>query len=390
MGDKICVLGAGNGGQSMAADLASRGWDVTLFELPRFRHAIEVPLKTGTLTLTERGVTSVVPVRVTTDIQEALSDARIINVVVPANGHDYFFEAILPHLTSEQLVVVWSGRLGALRLLAMGLRAGRTDLQVVEVNTLAYGARLDGPGHPHILYRATQMFAAACPVTATPDVLQRLQEFYPEIPIRDAGNVLGAGLANSSLLVLPTGTVLNAGAIDNADGEYYLTRDGLTTHVTRVIGALNRELVEVGAGHSASPCHLTRKQCLSAPEVSSRPISAVRTKTHRSGGTASYGSTCRAGTRSAGGAQAGKSIPNGSNGAPRSTTGPPKSRTGSSSGAGNRTASSGCTAPARYTRPWSDAPGSCTRPGCPDQPRRPPWTHRSGSTKRCPHTRSRP
>ena len=43
------------------------------------------------------------------------------------------------------------------------------------------------------------------------------------------------------------------------------------------------------------------------------------------------------GHKSVGGAQAGKSIPNESNGAPRSTTGLPKSATGSSLGTGNQT-----------------------------------------------------
>ena len=34
---KIAVLSAGNGGQALAADLALRGHDVALYDLPRFR-----------------------------------------------------------------------------------------------------------------------------------------------------------------------------------------------------------------------------------------------------------------------------------------------------------------------------------------------------------------
>ena len=38
---KIAVLSAGNGGQALAADLALRGHDVTLYDLPRFAPVIE-------------------------------------------------------------------------------------------------------------------------------------------------------------------------------------------------------------------------------------------------------------------------------------------------------------------------------------------------------------
>jgi opine dehydrogenase len=37
MGERIAVLGAGNGGYALASDLALSGYKVNLFELERFR-----------------------------------------------------------------------------------------------------------------------------------------------------------------------------------------------------------------------------------------------------------------------------------------------------------------------------------------------------------------
>ena len=44
---KIAVLSAGNGGQALAADLALRGHDVALYDLPQFATAIEAIRRRG-------------------------------------------------------------------------------------------------------------------------------------------------------------------------------------------------------------------------------------------------------------------------------------------------------------------------------------------------------
>jgi len=160
-----------------------------------------------------------------------------------------------------------------------------------------------------------------------------------------------------------------------------MLRDRLVSWVIKQLQKGRRPRRSPGAYRWSSP---TIRACALAPRLSMPGF------THPLRSVASCGNICRAAIRNAADALAGKSIPNASNGAPRSTTALPKSRTESSSGTGNRTASSGCTPPARYPRPWSAAPGSCTQPSCPDKPRGPPWTHRSGSTRRCPPTRSRP
>lgn len=230
----------------MAADFTQQGRDVILCELPEYAASVAGRTESGRLDLTEHGQTSTVELRITTDVGHALAAARSVHVVIPANGQDAFFRAMLPHLDSHHRVVVWSGRLGAMRLARLAHVAGAPPFQLAEVNTLAYGARLDGPGRPHVLYRATAMHAAGFPASQTTEVLDELRALYPEIPIHDSGTVLGAALLNSSLLVLPTGTVLNAGCIDRGDEEYFLERDGLTPHVTRVIGAINREFALIG------------------------------------------------------------------------------------------------------------------------------------------------
>ena len=49
--DTVAIMGAGNGGQTMAADIALRGLKVNLYEVPSFSRSIQEIAKTRTLTL---------------------------------------------------------------------------------------------------------------------------------------------------------------------------------------------------------------------------------------------------------------------------------------------------------------------------------------------------
>lgn len=245
----MAVLGGGNGAQAMAADLAAVGHDVTLYELPEFATTIQPVVDSGTIELLEGTSTTHGRVRATTDLASALDSAELVHVVVPANGHDAFFEAMLPLLRPEQLVVVWSGRLGSLRLARMAEILGRACPRVAEVNTLPYGARLESPGRVRVLYRADSLHLATYPTDRGEFVVETLASLYPMV--FQAPHVIGAALLNSSLLVLPTGTVLNAGGVESSGGDFYLFRDGLTPAVTRVVGALNREFAAIAHGYQA-------------------------------------------------------------------------------------------------------------------------------------------
>lgn len=245
----MTVLGGGNGAQAMAADLAALGHDLRLYELPEFAAPIRPVVDSGTIELVEGTSTTRCRVEATTDLAAALDAAELVHVVVPAYGHDPFFEAMLPLLRPEHLVVVWSGRLGSLRLAHLAELFGRACPRIAEVNTLPYGARLESPGRVRVLYRADSLHVAAYPADGGDSVVETLASLYPMVS--RAPHVIGSALLNSSLLVLPTGTVLNAGGVESSGGDFCLFRDGLTPAVTRVVGTLNRELAAIARRYRA-------------------------------------------------------------------------------------------------------------------------------------------
>src|SRR4051794_33648953 len=107
---RIAVLGAGNGGHCMAADLSLGGREVVLCELPGFGAARESVLESGVIRMTGVGRTGEATIaRVTLSVEDALAECELLNLVVPAFGQAGFFDALIAHLRDGQIVVLWAG-----------------------------------------------------------------------------------------------------------------------------------------------------------------------------------------------------------------------------------------------------------------------------------------
>lgn len=238
---KIAVIGAGNGGHAMAAHKTLEGFEVRLFELPRFADNIRQVLDTGQITIEwpERKETVRIH-RVTTDIAAALQGAQIVFVVTPAFGHKTMAELCAPHVEAGQIFVLTPGSGGSLEF-ARVLRARGVgeDVLLCESCTLPYGARLAGPGHVLIHTEAVILPTGVFPANRTGEVIPRLQAVYAAVT--PVANVLEAAINNPNPIVHPAATLLSVTRIEYSDGEFYLYREGMTPAVARVYEALERE-----------------------------------------------------------------------------------------------------------------------------------------------------
>ncbi len=239
--EPIAVLGGGHGAHAMAADLALAGYEVRLCEHPDFAERFKATLDAGEIVLTGVGRTGKArPALVTTDFAAALTGARLINLSVPAFGHDLFFDAMMPYLTSEQIVIVWAGDFGSLRL--AHLLAQRPDLErpvILEGSTLPYGTRISGPATVDLLLLATPILVAALPATDTGDWPEALQKLWPAV--EPADHVLQAAFANPNPIVHPPGALLSVGRIEYSAGDFYMYREGMGPATRRVIHDLFRD-----------------------------------------------------------------------------------------------------------------------------------------------------
>ncbi|MCI2424625.1 NAD/NADP octopine/nopaline dehydrogenase family protein [Candidatus Acetothermia bacterium] len=238
---RIAVLGGGHGGHCMAADLTLRGYTVSFYEHRSFAEQFNTTLTTRKVQLSGIGPQGIAQIdRVTIDIEEAMDGAAIVNVVIPAFGHDLFFAEMIPFLSDGQIIVVWAGDFGSLRLAKLLQDKGvKKKITIAETNTIPYGCRLHSPAHIKLLLTAPQVVIAALPGDDTSQVMAQLSKLWPALMATD--NVLVAALSNPNPIVHPPGALLNTGRIQYSQGEFYMYREGITEAVARVIKGIYTE-----------------------------------------------------------------------------------------------------------------------------------------------------
>jgi opine dehydrogenase len=221
---KIAIIGAGNGGHAMAAHKTLDGFEVNLFELPKFASNIHQLLDTQQITVEWSKRKETVRIsKVTTDIATAIKGVQIIFVVTPAFGHKTIAE------------------LGGSLEFASIFKTGGVNKNVLlcECCTLPYGTRLDGPAHVLIHCEAVSLPTGVFPSIQTDEAISKLQEIYPKII--PTANVLEAALNNPNPIVHPAATLLSISRIEYSEGDFYLYREAMTPAVARTFEALEQE-----------------------------------------------------------------------------------------------------------------------------------------------------
>lgn len=245
---KFTVIGAGNGGKAMAAHLALMGFPVSLFN--RTDSSIAAMRKMGGIQLTsyQGGPQGFGELRlVTSNMAEALAEAQVVMVVVPAYAHADVARAASAHLRDGQIVVLNPGRTGGAIQFRKVLRdeGCPAHVTIAETETFIYASRSEGPAQARIFRTKHAVPLAALPATGTGDVLQVLSNAYPQFI--DGVDVLHTGLNNMGAMFHPALTLLNAGRIESTAGDFQFYIDGVTPSTALVLKVLDRERVTVAA-----------------------------------------------------------------------------------------------------------------------------------------------
>lgn len=233
-GKPIAILGAGGIGKAIAADCVLAGQQVILCDLPPFAAQTLSNLQNGfrfhgnqvnKFGFYREGVAKFD--RVTTSVAEAVQDAEIIIVALPAVGHKLFFRELIPHLRDGQIIHIFPDNYGTLVLRKM-MREMGCEKQVVigGWSSAPYGSRIESEGpfqlpSTRIMYRAITLRGAALPM--------RDQEVFLEstkyIAAMDAithglgpvggDTVMDTGFSNVNPILHCPGVILGVGALEN-------------------------------------------------------------------------------------------------------------------------------------------------------------------------------
>jgi len=243
--DLVAVLGGGNGGHAVAANLSLNGYKVNFFELPQFAESFERVLRTKEIRIEGVSIDGTAKLNLaTTDIQQAIKDAEVLFVVTPAFGHKAMAETCAPFVQDGQIIVLMPGSGGSLEFVKIfKQKKVKREITFAETSTLPYGARLKSSGHVSIFIHTVILPTGVFPSKRTNEVIPKLKQFYPSIsPAKD---VMEAAINNPNPVVHPVATLLSATRIEHAKGEFYLYAEGMTPSVARAYESLNQERLSI-------------------------------------------------------------------------------------------------------------------------------------------------
>ncbi|MFD1928556.1 NAD/NADP octopine/nopaline dehydrogenase family protein [Sporosarcina siberiensis] len=240
---KWTILGGGNGGQTTAGHLGMMGFDVTLYDI--FEETIESITKQGGVYL-EDALNGFGKVRrATTNIEEALQDADIVLVTVPATAHTTVAKACAPYLKDGQIVILNpAATFGSLAFKKTLKDEGCTaNVTLAETNTLLYGCRIIEPGRTQVFGLKSRILIAALPATETANVVAAVQPAFPQFEATES--ILVTSFDNTNPILHPATTLLNTGTIES-DHEWHFYIDGFTPSIGRFVEAMDEERLAIG------------------------------------------------------------------------------------------------------------------------------------------------
>lgn len=243
---KITVLGAGNGGQALAAHFAAKGNKVTLFEHFRFQKNIEYLLKNPSIQLKGYLEHKTKLHAITIDPQQAVKDAEFIFFVAPSFAQKEVLSMVTPFLKTDQILVIMPGNFGSL-VFSKWLDEQKLpkDILIAETDTIPYACRIGPPGEIEIWGMKDHISIASLPASLTSELTGRLENVFP-IPLMHAPNVIAIGLYNTNMILHCPTILMNAGRIESEKGNFSFYRDGMTESVCTVMEGMDKERIAVG------------------------------------------------------------------------------------------------------------------------------------------------
>ena len=176
---KVSIIGAGNGGQAIAAYLSIQGCDVSICDTDSAK--IEELKELGYIRLQGRieGVGKVSCF--TTDVADIIPESDIVMVTTTANAHHAVAKSIAPFVKDNQIIILNPGRTcGALVFKQALKEAGCSKRYFLgEAQTLVYACRLVKNGVVNIIGVKDEVLLSALPASDTKYILRIINKYYP-------------------------------------------------------------------------------------------------------------------------------------------------------------------------------------------------------------------
>lgn len=243
---KISMLGAGNAGCAVAADLTLKGNEVTLIKTSHAMHDDNFEFlqkNEGRMTLNEFGdIKSANIHKVSRNVSD-IEGAEIIIIYIQTNFHEQLIERIAPYLQDDQILLINPGYLSTAYVLK---HCADKNLIIAEAESSFIDGRIMEPGYFRVGFRNVRNPIGIYPVARREEAIKKLDQLGERFVYLDS--VVEAALHNPNLVVHTVGSVMSIPRIEKSHGDFCMyheayTRDNPSTW--KILEALDAEKMNV-------------------------------------------------------------------------------------------------------------------------------------------------
>lgn len=240
---KVAILGAGNAGSGVAADLSLRGHEVTLLKTSKamhddnFNYLVE---HDGAISIEENGETQHTKIHKVTRDLNAVKDAEVLIVYIQTSYHEPLLEKLLPLVEEDQILLFNPGYISTAYVLK---HSKGKNLTVVEATSSFIDCRIKEPGKVKISFRNVRDPLGVYPKHRTEQVKEKLAELgYPFVYMTSA---VEAGLHNPNLIVHTIGAIMSIPGIEREKENYDMYGQVFTPSVWNIVEKLDGEKMDI-------------------------------------------------------------------------------------------------------------------------------------------------
>lgn len=243
---KISILGAGNAGCAVAADLTLKGHEVTLIKTSHSMHDDNFEYlqnNDGKMVLNEFGEIKTAYIsKVTRDLTE-LKNSEVVIIYIQTNYHEQLIKKISDIIEDNQILLINPGYLSTAYVLK---HCSDKKLIVVEAESSFIDGRIMEPGYFRVGFRNVRNPIGIYPRERKEEAIIKLDKLDERFVYLDS--VVEAAIHNPNLIVHTVGSVMSIPRIEKSKGEFCMyheayTRDNPSTW--NILEALDKEKMTV-------------------------------------------------------------------------------------------------------------------------------------------------
>lgn len=242
---KIAILGAGNAGCAIAADLTLKGHEVTLIKTSYAMHDDNfeyLQSHNGKFTLNEFGEKKTAYIHEVTRDLKKIRNCKVIIIYIQTNYHETLIRKIADYLVDDQVLLINPGYLST----AYVLNYCNKDIIIAEAESSFIDGRISELGQFKVGFRNVRNPIGIYPFSRKKEAIMILDQLDERLVYLNS--VIDAALNNPNLIVHTVGSVMSIPRIEKSKGDFCMyheayTRDNVSTW--RILESLDCEKIKV-------------------------------------------------------------------------------------------------------------------------------------------------